>query len=235
MLLKNIHFPFNYRIKRNRNSKRLRLKVHPYRGVEVTCPPGTDLDVINQFVQNHQQWVLQQLADISLPEKEIPLPEKLKLEAINRNFELQFLAGKNQYKIDDGFLIISSIDKRDAFIQLRQFIRDAACFTFPELLNELATSHGFEYQKLQVRSQKTRWGSCSSKGNISLNDQLLFMSPEVLKYVMLHELSHTEFLNHSREFWRRVECCCPDFRQREKELKSSRHNIPDWYLKSLYN
>jgi predicted metal-dependent hydrolase len=68
-------------------------------------------------------------------------------------------------------------------------------------LNELAEQHGFRYSKVFVRNQKTRWGSCSSKNNISLNMKLVRLPDEMLDYVLLHELVHTRIKNHTKAFW----------------------------------
>ena len=68
-------------------------------------------------------------------------------------------------------------------------------------LNQLALQHGFTYNKVSIRNQRTRWGSCSGKGNISLNMKLVALPPELFDYVILHELVHTRIHNHSRKFW----------------------------------
>jgi len=75
------------------------------------------------------------------------------------------------------------------------------------------------YGSITVRSQKTRWGSCSSRGNLNFNCLLMLTSPEVLDYVVLHELCHRKELNHSARFWAQVERVMPDYRLRRKWLK----------------
>ena len=68
-------------------------------------------------------------------------------------------------------------------------------------VNELSTKFGFLYNRLSFRSQKTRWGSCSAKNNISLNIKLVNLPEELIEYVILHELVHTKIKNHQEEFW----------------------------------
>lgn len=72
-------------------------------------------------------------------------------------------------------------------------------------LEELADWHGFAYNKVFIRNQKTRWGSCSTSNNINLNIKLALLPDELLDYVILHELLHTRIKNHSREFWRELD------------------------------
>jgi predicted metal-dependent hydrolase len=72
-------------------------------------------------------------------------------------------------------------------------------------LRELARQHSFSYGKVSLRNQRTRWGSCSGKGNISLNNKLVALPPELIDYVILHELVHTRLHNHSKKFWKELD------------------------------
>ena len=73
--------------------------------------------------------------------------------------------------------------------------------------------YGFRYQNVRVKNQKTRWGSCSSKGNINLNLRLMMAPEPAIDYVIVHELCHLRVLNHSPAFWTLVESCFPDYRR----------------------
>ncbi len=85
---------------------------------------------------------------------------------------------------------------------------------------QLAEQHGFEFNRLFIREQKTRWGSCSSRGNISLNWKLIKAPVSVSDYVILHELVHTEIMNHSTAFWQRVEQFVPDYKEAKLWLRT---------------
>lgn len=86
-------------------------------------------------------------------------------------------------------------------------------------VNELSQKFGFEYKKISIRNQKGRWGSCSIKGNLNFNYKLMFCKPEVRDYVIIHELSHLKFMNHSQQFWSLVSSLCPDYKKWRRELK----------------
>ncbi len=90
------------------------------------------------------------------------------------------------------------------------------------MLESLARIHGFEYGRVAIRRQKTRWGSCSGVNNINLNAHLITLPIELVEYVVLHELVHTRVKNHSREFWKEIHKYMPDARERDKRLRSYR-------------
>jgi len=86
-------------------------------------------------------------------------------------------------------------------------------------LNYLARKYGFTYNTLFIRNQRTRWGSCSSRNNISLNMNLVRLPQELRDYVILHELVHTKHKNHSRRFWTELDKLVGDAKRLEKEMK----------------
>ncbi|MBC7349119.1 MAG: M48 family metallopeptidase [Candidatus Aminicenantes bacterium] len=88
-------------------------------------------------------------------------------------------------------------------------------------LEQLARLNGFKFKKFRLSSARTRWGSCSAKGTISLTWRLVLAPPEIIDYVIIHELAHTREKNHSRVFWNLVAEHLPDFRQRRCWLKQN--------------
>ena len=87
-------------------------------------------------------------------------------------------------------------------------------------LNQLAGKYGFTYNRLFIRNQRTRWGTCSSRNNISLNINLLKLPQELQDYVMLHELAHTRHKNHSRDFWAEMDRLVGDAKKLKKQMRS---------------
>lgn len=92
----------------------------------------------------------------------------------------------------------------------------------PARIQYYAKIMGVTYGKVTLREQKTRWGSCSSKGNLNFNWKLALMPDEILDYVVVHELAHRMEMNHSDKFWKIVENVLPDYRERRKWLKECR-------------
>ena len=84
---------------------------------------------------------------------------------------------------------------------------------------------GTNYSRLQIRGQRTRWASCSSTGAMSFNWRLLLAPPEILDYVVEHEVAHLELLDHSPRFWRLLASRCPEWREREAWLRRHGHAL----------
>ena len=96
--------------------------------------------------------------------------------------------------------------------------RQAAEHLIPRL-HELAAQHGLTVGRVSIRNQRSRWGSCSRNGAISLNYRLMLMPVRVADYVLIHELMHLQQQNHGPRFWRLVERACPDYRESERWLR----------------
>ena len=89
----------------------------------------------------------------------------------------------------------------------------------PERVAYFAKQMGVTYGRITIREQKTRWGSCSSKGNLNFNWKLVLFESELLDYVVVHELAHRIEMNHSANFWTIVESVLPDYKERRKRLR----------------
>ena len=87
-----------------------------------------------------------------------------------------------------------------------------------EKVSYYASVMGVSYGRITMRNQKTRWGSCSSEGNLNFNCRLLFVPDRIVDYVVIHELAHRKFMNHSKAFWKEVEKYMPDYKEQRKML-----------------
>lgn len=94
--------------------------------------------------------------------------------------------------------------------RIRTFIEEKVMF--------YASVMDVTYERITMRNQKGRWGSCSSDGNLNFNCRLLFMPDRIVDYVVIHELAHRRFMNHSKAFWKEVEKYMPDYKEQKKLL-----------------
>lgn len=102
--------------------------------------------------------------------------------------------------------------------ELRQLSHQAAQY-IPPRVALYAERIGVSYGRITIRHQRTRWGSCSTKGNLNFNWKLVLMPPEILDYVVVHELAHRIQMNHSAAFWAEVGKILPDYKERRQWLK----------------
>jgi predicted metal-dependent hydrolase len=115
------------------------------------------------------------------------------------------------------------LNLRDVRVDLRpaiqKHLRKLAAQELPARVLELASRHGIEILRVSIRNQKSRWGSCSRSGAISLNWRLIQTPDFVRDYIILHELAHRRQMNHSGQFWLEVERLCPDYWTAERWIK----------------
>ncbi len=102
-----------------------------------------------------------------------------------------------------------------------QKLAEKALEVIPKRVAYYAKQMGVTYGRITIRNQKTRWGSCSSKGNLNFNCMLMLLPPEIQDYVVVHELCHRKEMNHSSRFWAEVEKVLPDYQTRRKWLKEN--------------
>ena len=104
-------------------------------------------------------------------------------------------------------------------------LADQALKVIPERVRHYAPIVGVTYGCITIRNQKTRWGSCSSKGNLNFNVALMLVPLEVMDYVVVHELTHRKEMNHSPRFWAEVERACPEYKKHRAWLKKEGSSI----------
>ncbi len=218
----------------NKRAKRIKIQFCHYRGLMIISPKKLDQKHIQALCTKHQDWIQQQYQNN--PVKQIEKhPTHLHLTALSCSVTLHFShATHNKLQHKNNALYIQGASPDQRLSLLKRWIRQQAQIHYPKKIKEWSKKTGLSYNRLNIRSQKSRWGSCSSKGTISLNDQLLFMPDSILDYIIVHELCHTVQANHSQHFWQLVATHYPNYQQQETLLANSVHLIPPWFRASLY-
>ena len=134
---------------------------------------------------------------------------------------LEFVQVKKKW-IQKHLALIAQIDRRKqaSGVHLQTIDRTDAKNRIIARLHHLAGEHGFKYNHVTVRNQKTRWGSCSPANNISLNIKLILLPEHLLDYVILHELVHTRVHNHSKKFWAELDRYIKNSKSVSKRLRT---------------
>lgn len=227
---------FDYSLRVSSKAKYAKLQIKPYLGLEVVIPTRFPKKAVPELIRQHLNWIERQLKKHQLEYAEPELPDQIQLALDGSLRRIQYIeAQKPQFVSSNNQLTIYASGFDQKFDVLRNWIRHQAWLQLPAMLDRQSNHCGLNYQKINIRSQKTRWGSCSSRGTISLNDQLLFVPASTAEYLMIHELCHTRFMNHSHEFWQLVASFCPDFRRHDSSLNQARKHIPEWFQYHLYS
>jgi predicted metal-dependent hydrolase len=226
-------------VRASRRARRLTVRVYPGGRVEVTVPQGTRPLVVERFVAHHRSWIDARVAEFRLnaPAEPEALPERVAFRAFDEVWRVAYHpAGRRRWRVAyPGELQVHARegDRAAALESLRDWLTDEADRRLGPWLRELSGATGLMFERVQLRRQRTRWGSCSRSGTISLNVCLMFQAPEVVRYLLVHELCHTRHMNHSPRFWRLVEQHAPDWRVLDRELLKGWRHVPSWVYGSL--
>lgn len=224
-----------FRIRFNPRARRVKLKVLRDASLEVVAPPGTSERAIRRFVDANGDWVDRALARLPArrpdgPETG-PFPEVLRLRALEQLAPVAWYeSARRCFRWNEGGLRIG-LPRREADIAhavLVGALKARASGQLAPRVAALARQHGKQFGRLTWRNQKTRWGSCSSNGNISLNVRLLFLPPQLVDYVIAHELTHLDHPDHSPRFWNALEAMLPGSRRHRGAIRDADHLLPNW-------
>jgi predicted metal-dependent hydrolase len=205
---------------RNARAKRYILRVRADGSARVTMPKFGSYRAARLFAERHVDWIREQL---DRPRPDVFAARKWQdgTPILWRGRKTEIRVCKHRSRVRVGDQDIQAVrltnDLRDMIVGR---LREVARRELPPRTRELADEHGLRVRRVTVRDQRTRWGSCSSSGAISLNWRLVQCPAHVRDYVILHELMHLRHLDHSERFWKRVEAACPDYLRAEAWLKT---------------
>ncbi len=226
-------------IRISERARRLSIRVFPDARVEVVVPPRARPREVEHFIAAHREWIeskhTQALANRPAPE--VFPPAFIDIAMTGERWRVHIAGGSGALRITerggaadaDRMLIIRGEAKPVALRRaLRTWSMRAARERLEPRVASLAASLGVRYARVSIRRQRSRWGSCSVRGTISLNVCLLFQRAPVVDYLIVHELTHVKHMNHSMRFWRAVEAACADWRPLDCELLRGWRTVPRW-------
>jgi predicted metal-dependent hydrolase len=223
--------PFAVRV--SRRARRLSVRVYAGGRVEVVVPSGVGAKSVREFVGKFAPWIDRKVAELrpapALSELGQEVPTQICLAAIGESFIVDRRQGERASLRTLADRLILTADDSDAGRRLlRHWVQNLARARLEPWLRRVAIGLDADITGVTIRRQRTRWGSCSSRGAISLNCCLMFQRPEVVNYLFTHELAHLRHMNHSPRFWRHVESLEPDFRKLDRELLAGWNRVPAW-------
>ncbi len=190
---------------------------------------------VERFLERHRTWIERKREEArarAVPVSPFP-PAHIEFPACDETWRLHVTGSGRRIRLNplgDGLLALDGdmSDGRAVRQVLRRWLTEKATEFLAPALHECARELGFDFDRVLIRRQRSRWGSCSTRGTISLNCCLMFQRLPVVRYLMIHELSHTQQMNHSRRFWQTVSRHCPDYRRLDRELLDGWRRVPHW-------
>ncbi|HEY1456935.1 MAG TPA: SprT family zinc-dependent metalloprotease [Solirubrobacteraceae bacterium] len=204
-----------YTIRRSSRARRVRVNVHAHTGVEVVLPDRAPERAAAAAVSELRPWIERRLGEAQEVLERIA-ERRGTVPYLDRTLELVTQPGRQRVHREDDRLLVPSGDPRAA---IERFYRRAARHEVARRLDRATALSGRSYSTLTIRSQRTRWASCSPNGHMSFNWRLLLAPERVLDYVVWHEVCHLEVLDHSPRFWALLERHWPSWRSERDWLR----------------
>lgn len=209
---------------RNPRARRYLLRLRPDGTARVTIPRGGNPVDARRFVERSRGWLETQLQRLQ-NRSASTANWQIGTEVLFRGERLRLESGEAGHVQLGTETIKTKPEAADLRPAVETHLRSLASRELPPRVLAFAAMHGLTVQRISVRNQKSRWGSCSRRGTISLNWRLIQTPAFVSDYIILHELAHLRHMNHSRRFWEEVGRLCPDYRTAEQWLKTNRPTL----------
>lgn len=220
--------PICYR--RNSRARRYLLRLDREGIVQVTIPYAGKLIEARDFIFSKRDWLLRQYEDFQLRDQVRQEAKKRSLVWFRGRLTPVVVfdrKGKKMLRIGTEEFSWSKNGGNSPRAQALHALHKLAGQELPERTREIARDLGITFNRVSVRNQRSRWGSCSSRGSISLNWRLVQTPRLVRDYIIIHELVHRKQMNHSVRFWKLVEEACPQYESAEAWLKEHGGQIMD--------
>lgn len=232
--------PMPVTVRENARAKNVVLRLLPGQGLVITTPVGLPPSRLAEAVGARSDWIAAAWDRLAAegrppePGQTFLRPESIVLTAFDRQWAVAYAARERDgclltVRGPESLLVSGAVDDRRCVAGvLTMFCRDRGGALLKDALARVSRETGLPYAGASVRAQRTRWGSCTARGRISLNFTLAFLPWELCRLVLVHELCHTRELNHSARFRALVEEHVPGCRALDARLAAARHYLPGW-------
>ena len=214
----------SYIVKRSTRARRVRLEMRRGTALTVVIPRTYPLKRVPGIVKSKQRWILNNLTRIedrpSFTEKSIMSGDVIAYLGRQLKVVARESKGSAGAQLERNRLVVNlTPDGGELNSILETWYRAQATTLIQEKVDRWGAKLGVNHNKVTIRGQRSRWGSCSRKGNLSFNWKLMMAPESVIDYVVIHELAHLKQMNHSEKFWQFVAEHCPEWRDCKKWLR----------------
>lgn len=229
--------PIPHQVRISSKARNVYLRFSIQHGLQITVPRGYDVRKIPQLIESKRRWIdsaRSRLEKFKAARPVETLPSQIVFPAISETWQVEYVPEESHLvsikELEPGRLMLcGKIEKQIVCRRLLQrwVLRKAQVSLIP-WLRQVSTDTNLPFAKASVRWQRTRWGSCSRSRNVSLNAKLLFLRPELVRYLFIHELCHTVHMNHSDRYWAFVASKEPNYKVLDKEMRTAMSGVPGW-------
>ncbi len=229
-----------YTVRESPKARHIRLKMSAQHGLEVIVPKGFARSRIPPLLEKKRRWIqrarqrIEEHRKFFRPPPPDELPDHIVLRAVGETWRVTYWQTKARhlgvYEAGNDTLVVrGNIASQPACkAALRRWLARRCRETLVPWLRAISRETQLPFGKAMVRTQKTRWASCSRHKTISLNAKLLFLPPDLVRYVFVHELCHTVHMNHSDKFWSVVGQKDAGFAAKDRQLRNAWRHLPHW-------
>jgi predicted metal-dependent hydrolase len=214
-----------YTLVSSRLARTVHIKISLKNGLEVVTPFRFNPNHVDRFLKDKQEWIIRHMGRMSQLKKSQPdFADGATIRIFGQPVKIRIFKQPNgrgyvtetadEMKIFCGGSILSA--KKNLTVHLKKIAREY----LTRKTHELSKIMGVNYNRIAIRSQASRWGSCSRENNLNFNWKLIFFDPEVVNYVIMHELAHTVQHNHSEKFYSFLAQFCPNYKILRKKLRN---------------
>lgn len=205
------------RPRRSKRARRISLRVDPLDGVlELVLPQRAALEEGMKFARGQTAWIARRLAAVRGP---APFADGATFPLLGETITIRRDEGRSAVPVLDGDVLVVGGREETLSARVRRWLVDRASREIEPRIRAASLRVGREPRRVTVRDTRSRWGSCSKDGNISLSWRLVLAPGHVLDYVIAHEMAHLRELNHGPRFWTLVEKVCPEFERSRQWLR----------------
>lgn len=226
-----------YTLRRSQKAKNLRLEVGGEKGLEVIAPEKFDLNYLEYILIKKQNWILDKLDYFARVKESLHLCRQQSGRRVlyrGREYEVETRVGTGAagtVEVEEGKLVVvvpAGAEDGSAAV-LESWFKTMARLLINQRIRVVNKTLNLGFNRVFIRGQKTRWGSCSRQKNLNFNWRLVMAPLQVIDYVVAHELLHLIQPDHSKKFWTLVERICPDYKDCRKWLKNNGHRLRFWF------
>lgn len=220
----------NYSVVRSKR-KTIGISISHAGEVVIRAPHRISEEYIRLVLEKKASWIQKSLEKLSHKKVKVfsfeSVMEGSTIPIFGKEYSVAFSSSSSIFLSDeDGVIHIPYIYKDDMATRLLHWYKDVVKKLCTDYLDYYSKKTGYTYRSCSVTSARTRWASCSYTNNINCSWRLLFLPKEIIEYVMVHELAHTQEKNHSKKFWNCVGGILPEYEERKEWLLRHRYTFP---------